>query len=46
MAIGFPARHDKSSLNCRPSMLPCDTCTSMVSVTVETVALVGIIVPP
>lgn len=46
MAMDFPARHDKSSLNCRPDMLPCGTSTSMVFVVAEAAALAGIIVPP
>lgn len=46
MAMGFPARHDKFSLNCRPGTLPCGTSTSMISVAAEADALAGMIVPP
>lgn len=46
MAMDFPARHDKSSLNDRPGMLPCGTSTSMISVVAEAAALAGMIVPP
>lgn len=44
MAMDFPARHDNSSLNCRPGMLSCGT--SMISVAAEAAALAGINVPP
>ena len=46
MAIDFPARHDKSSLNCRRSILLCGTPPSTTSVAAEAVALVGIFMPP
>ena len=46
MAIDLPARHDKSSLNCRPGMCLDDTTsTSIVFVAAEDVNLAGIIVP-
>ena len=46
MAMDFPARHDKSSLNCKPGMLPRDSCTSMISVAAGAAALAGITVAP
>ena len=46
MAMDFPARHDRSSLNRRPGMLPCCISTSMISVAAEAAALAGMIVPP
>lgn len=46
MAMDFPARHDKSSLNCRPGVLPCAIATSMISVAAEADALAGMFVPP
>ena len=46
MAMDLPARHDKSSLNCRPDMLLfCGVPTSMISVAAEAVVLVDMIVP-
>ena len=41
MAIGFPARHDRGSLNCRPGNSCCGSSNSMVMVV--DAALVGII---
>lgn len=46
MAMDFPARHDRSSLNCRPGMLPSDTPPSMISVATAAAALAGMIVSP
>ncbi len=46
MAMDLPARHDRSSLNCRPGMLPCDTPISMVSVAATAAGLAGMIVAP
>ena len=46
MAMDFPARHDRSSLNCRPGMLPWDPSTSMIPVAAEADALTGMIVAP
>ena len=46
MAMDFPARHDKSSLNCRPGALPRGTSNSMMSVATEAAALAGIFVAP
>ena len=46
MAIDFPARHDSSSLNCRPGMLPSDAPTSMISVVTAAAAFAGMIMSP
>lgn len=46
MAMDFPARHDKSSLNCKPGILPRDSCTSMTSVAAGAAALAGMTMPP
>ena len=46
MAMDFPARHDKSSLNCKPGILPRDSCTSMISVAAGAAALAGMTMPP
>ena len=46
MGMDFPARHDRSSLNCRPGMLACCTSTCIISVAVDADALAGMIVGP
>ena len=46
MAMDFPARHDRSSLNCKPGMLLRDSCTSMISVAAGAATLAGMTMPP
>ena len=42
MAMGFPTRHDRGSLNCRPGNSCCGSSNSMVVVVVENGALVSV----
>lgn len=43
MVIGFPARHERGSLNCRPGICSIVSSSSTIVVVAEAAALVGIL---